>query len=383
MTEVVRLHVLHVITGLGNGGAEAVLSRLCVSERQYRHSVVSLTDEGRYGATLKSAGVEVQSLGMRPGSVTPADVIRLWGVLRRLSPDLVQTWMYHADLLGGTVARLAVRAPVCWNIRHSSFEHAKLGWSMRVVLGLSARLSAVVPRRIVCCADSALRAHAQLGFASRLMTVIPNGCDTERFQPDRASGMRLRDQLDLPSGETVVGFVARYNPDKDHSTLLRALALVRENGARFRCLLVGERMSSENAQLVQLVERLGLQEVVCLLGPRPDVPAVMNALDLHVMSSSSEAFPNVLAEAMACGTPCVATDVGDARQIVGDVGWLVPARDPVALATALATAMASFGDRGGWERRQAAARSRIASLFSMSAMLDGYRRVWAEVLGSG
>ncbi len=172
---------------------------------------------------------------------------------------------------------------------------------------------------------------------------------------------------------------SRAQTKKDHDNLIKVLARLVEQEQAFSLVLVSTGLDKRSTTLVVQLDAAGLRERIHLLGPTSDVPAVMNALDVHVLSSSAEAFPNVLAEAMACGTPCVTTDVGDAALIVGDTGWVVPPKDSAALAQAMVTAIEAWRDRGAWTRRQAACRARIAEHFSIDAMVERYRAVWDEV----
>jgi glycosyltransferase involved in cell wall biosynthesis len=175
----------------------------------------------------------------------------------------------------------------------------------------------------------------------------------------------------------ILGFVARFDPQKDHANLLCALQLLRHRGKTFHCVLVGTGMDADNTELQALLRKFGVADVVSLLGRRDDVPAVMSALDVHVLSSLGEAFPNVLAEAMACGTPCVTTDVGDARYIVGATGWVVPSQNPDALCIGVEQAMHAWGvSHSLWQIRRKAAREHIANNFSIERMASAYADVW-------
>lgn len=365
----------HIITGLGDGGAEAVLYRLVTNATESRHAVISLTDAGKYGPLLVAAGIPVTCLNMPRGRVTAAGLWRLWRSIRQARPDVMQCWMYHADLLGGVAARLAGVRNICWGIHHTTLDPGHSARSTILVAKACARLSRLVPRRIICCAEKSRTIHATLGYDASRMTVVPNGYDLSVFQPDPRAGAALRADLGLGPQAPVLGFVARFDPFKDHGTLLAALVLLREQGLRPTCLLVGTGMTADNAALAEMLATAGLGDQIRLLGRRSDIPAVMSALDLHVMSSNSEAFPNVLAEAMACGTPCISTDVGDAAAILGATGRIVPPRDPAALAAAIAD-MLALCDRPDWQERRRMARQHVAEHFSLERMVENYRRVW-------
>lgn len=371
------MNILHIITGLNDGGAEAVLYRLCIHDLADRHQVISLMDEGKYGQLLAAAGIRVTCLGMPRGRVTLGALWRLWREIRRAEPDVVQTWLFHADLLGGVVTRLAGRRNVCWGIHTTTLDPREIPRSTILVARICKNLSRLVPRRVVCGALKARDVHARMGYYAARLRVIPNGYDLSVFRPDPEQGVALREALGIDLAAPVIGFVARFDPVKDHANLLEALAILRRWGVAPTCLLVGTGMEAENAELARQIAEAGVADQVRLLGRRTDIPAVMNALDLHVMSSSSEAFPNVLAEAMACGTPCVSTDVGDAVAILGDTGRIVPPRDPAALAEAMGALLA---ERAGpdWSARRETARRHVADNFSIEKMVDSYRRVWFD-----
>lgn len=366
---------LHIITGLSDGGAEAVLFRLCTHDQADRHHVVSMMDGGKYGPPLAARGVSVTCLGMPRGRVTVSGVWRLWRLIRKERPAVIQTWMYHANLLGGVIARLAGQRNIVWGIHHTTLVRGESALSTILVSKLCARLSRIVPKRIVCCALKARDVHAALGYDSARMRVIPNGYDFSVYRPDPKAGQRVRQALSLGQADKVIGFVARFDPLKDHDTLLRALGILNRDGACPQCLLVGSGIDVENSELLQRIKQLGLDGHVRLLGRRDDIPALMNALDLHVMSSIGEAFPNVLAEAMACGTPCVSTDVGDAAEIVGPTGQIVPPRNPDALAAAI-NDMLSERSTPAWSVRCDAAHRRVSDLYSLERMANSYRDVW-------
>lgn len=373
--------VLHIITGLNDGGAEGVLTRLCLYSEQAQHVVISLMDEGKYGPLLVRSGVTVHCLGMSPRNPSIVRLFRLIRLIRAEQPDAVQTWMYHADLLGGISARLAGVRRVFWGIRHSTLEKGKSKRSTIIVARLCAFLSGWVPEKIICCANKAQEVHADIGYSERKLHVIPNGYDLSRFRSDAAAGSKVRAELGLGPSDFIIGNVGRFDPSKDHSNFLQALARVSEVKIPFRCILVGKDVAPDNAVLVKQITELGLQQSVLLVGQRSDMPAVMNALDLHVLSSSSEGFPNVIAEAMACGTPCVSTEAGDALEILGDQEACCPVRDPQALADLiikLALESQHFPSR--WRARKAQSSRRIAEKFSIEAMVEAYETCWFGIV---
>ena len=374
------MKVLHVITGLHAGGAEGVLYNLCSHDPSTVHVVVSLMKAGEYSECLSAVGVQVVHLNMPRGRVTPVGIARLYRVLQFERPDIVQTWMYHADLIGGLVARAVGTRNVFWGIRHSDVSSNSTKRSTRVVARVCATLSRMVPAGIIACAEAAAQAHADLGYDSDRMVVVENGYDLDRFRVDPKAREGFRSEFSVLDGEILLGMVSRFHPLKDHDSLLKATGYLAASGRQFRLILAGPGTSAANGSLQEMIAANGLRERILALGPRADIPRIMNALDLHVLSSLSEGFPNVLAEAMACGTPCVTTDVGDAARIVGDTGWTVPAGDTHALATAIAAAFDEMTERReNWSLRREAARARCLSEFSVNQMVRRYHDAWFDM----
>lgn len=371
------MKIIHIISGLNDGGAEAVLYRLCSNDQTARHHVVSLMDEGKYGPLLCAVGVQVSCLNMPRGRITPGGLWQLWRLLRRIRPQAVQTWMYHADLIGGVVARLTGIRQVFWGIHHTTLYAGQSRRSTIWVARLCACTSSLIPSTIICCAQKALEVHRDLGYASEKLRVIPNGYDLVRFRVDGDARAQLRAEWNT-GNRWLIGMVGRFDPLKDHKNLLDALTIIKGHGVNFRCVLAGKGLDQSNIQLMSWLTELNLINEVRLLGQRTDIPDVMNALDVHVLSSSSEAFPNVVAEAMACGTPAVVTDVGDAAVIVGEIGWIVPPKDPEALADALLRAHTAMQDEVVWQARCSAARGRMQDHFSLGRMIESYHLVWQQ-----
>lgn len=371
--------IMHIITGLSRGGAEASLFKLVANDFNSSHVIVSFTGGGVYENKLRCKNIQLYSLNLNNMGTAFFEIKKLWHILKRTKPDIVQTWMYHADLIGGIVARLQGHR-VFWGVRHSdlSIEANKL--STLFVVRACALLSYIIPIKIIYCADQAANSHKAIGYAKNKARVIPNGYSFEHYAPSAEQGSAIRVELGLEKYTMpVLGMVGRFHPQKDHYNLISSLAKLKKIQIDFKCVLVGKAINHKNTELSQWIHQYGLCGHVILLDQREDVHSIMNALDLHVLSSIGEAFPNVLAEAMACGTPCVTTDVGDAASIVGDVGWVVPPSDSQALAGAiLAAIQEKEHDPDAWQVRKLAARQRIIDHYSMERVVAAYNQVWRE-----
>lgn len=368
---------MHVISNLYDGGAEGALYRLCLHSPGFKHVVVCMMDEGKYGPLLEAAGIRLHCLGMPQGKPTLKGVIHFWRLLHSVRPDALQTWMYHADLMGGVMGRLIGIKKIFWGIRHSNLTPGTVKRSTIWVAKLCSVLSHWIPTRIVSCSQKAMHVHAEIGYDANRMTVIPNGYELSRFAPDAFAKASLQYEWKITERSFLLGMVARFDKQKDHANLLAALQQLKKQGKVIQCVLVGTGMSADNVELQDMLKKFDVADLVSLVGRSNDVPAVMNALDLLVLSSLGEAFPNVLAEAMACGTPCVTTDVGDAAHIVGDTGWVVPPENSAALAGAIEQAVKTKEvSLSQWQARQNMARERIVHLFSIEQMVNAYADVW-------
>jgi glycosyltransferase involved in cell wall biosynthesis len=370
------MKVLHVITGLAVGGAQAMLVKLLgATAGQHHGRVASLTGDGPVGERILALGVEVDCLTMRPGRPDPRAIWQLARSMRAYRPDVVQTWLYHADLLGGIAAALAGKPPVLWGIRNAELDAGTSKWLTRRTLDVCALLSSRLPTRIVSNSERARDHHVRLGYDASRMVVIPNGFDAATY--GTASRDEVRRELGISAEAQVVGLVARFDPMKDLQTFARAAGIAASSRPHLAFVLCGEGLTADNAELGAWLHRAGVAGRTLLLGRRSDVPRILSALDLFTLSSASEGFPNALGEAMASGIPSVVTDVGDCRWIVGGAGRVVPPRD----ASALAREWCALLDlpRDHLRALGALGRTRIAAEFSVEAVAAKFVALYEDV----
>lgn len=374
------INVVHIINLTAWAGAEGVLHRLIqrLHPAEVANSVISLGRDDEYLARYAALGIPTAAVGLRSVRSAPGGLCRLTRLLRAWRPDVVQTWMYHADLAGGLAARWAGCVPVAWNLRRTEPDRPDLARSTVQVARLSAWLSWRLPARIVCCAEAARVSHAAFGYDESRMVVIPNGFDSDVYRPDTSARAAVRAELGL-ADEPVVVLVARHHPKKDYPTFLAAAQRIAAELPTARFLLVGQDVEPANRTLMALVASAELTDRVCLLGPRTDLPRLYAAADVSCLCSLEEGFPNVVGEAMACGLPCVVTPAGDAAVIAGDTGAVVPFSDPAALSRELLALLrlppADLATRGLIARR------RIIENFSLDSMVARYRELWLSLAG--
>ena len=374
-----RISVLCLITALTGGGAEMMLYRLMsrLDRTKFNPQVVSMIDLGPVSEKIRALGIQVRSLGMGQGIPNPLAVFRLAQWLQCDRPDVVQTWMYHADLLGGLAARLVGGIPISWGIHHSDLSVEGNRRLTLLTVKACAPISRWLPTKIVCCSEASREVHAAAGYATEKMIVIPNGIDPQLFRPNPDARATVRRSLGIPSDAPVIGMVGRFHPQKDHYNFIQTAQQLYQSQPEARFLLCGEAVTWENAELVKWIEDAGIRERCLLLGKRDDIPDLTAAFDIATLSSMGEGFPNVVVEAMACGVPCVVTDVGDSARIVADTGAVVPRRDPRALANAWHAMLKMH--RTTRAQLGLAARQRVIDQYSLPQIVSRYESLFEEL----
>ncbi len=372
MPDLLPQKVFHIITGLDTGGAEAMLFKLLkATNAEVEAQVLSLMEGGANARRIETLGVPVGFLGMARGSIPGPEAIgRLRQVMREFRPDLVQGWMYHGNLAAWLAVRMCAPRPrLFWNLRQTLYDIRLESRQTRWLIRLGARLSPTADK-IIYNSEVSARQHELAGYTAGKRVVIPNGFDIGIMEAQTDARQSVRKEFGFAPDALLVGQVARYHPMKGHLRMLLAAASVWQKNPRARFLLVGLGVTRNNLALADQIRALGLDEKVILAGERADIARLMAAMDILVSASEwGEGFPNVVGEAMACGTPCVVTDVGDSAWVVGECGRIVPPRDTDALSKTIVALLLDDGLRKelGYKARQ-----RIQDLFSIEKVSKSY-----------
>lgn len=383
------MRILHVITGLQSGGAEAMLYKLLSASHgnAFTHHVIALTSGGPFYEKILDLGVDVQTLDLAMPFVGPGAILRLRQKIAQIDPDIVQGWMYHADLLASLALMLPapgkghVRPPLVWNIRLSEIDARFVGRSTRLVIRCLAALSRRVPAAIVINAEASRQTHIEAGYTAQKFQLIPNGFDLEKFKPDRAARAALRRELGIAPETRLVGMAARFDPQKDYRGFFAVAKKVIAQYGDVAFVACGSGVEAGNPAIGPLTGPLigkgQITQYVHLLGRRSDMERFYPALDIYVSTAIGEGFANVVGEAMCCAVPCIVTDVGDSRVIVGDSGVVVPPADPAAMARAIIALLDSPA-----HNRQAMgirARARMGE-FSIASVARRFEAMWQQIV---
>lgn len=382
--------ILHVTTGLNTGGAEMMLYKLLAAHdlTRFAPAVVSLADRGTIGPRIEALGIPVYCLHLMQdahllGRAELAKAVARAGrdfaaYVRQWSPRLIQGWMYHGNLAASAASYfIPHRVPVAWNIKQSLYDLSAEKPFTQLAVRIGARIS-LQPQVILYNSVTGAEHHERHGFAAAKRLVIADGFDSERFRPQPDAHRWLCSELGVPADSILIGLIARYHDMKDHPNLVEAARRLIPQAANVHFVLAGRDVTPDNAVLHRQIVEAEVTNHIHLLGERSDVPRLMAGLDILASSSWSEAFPNVIGEAMSCGVPCVVTDVGDSAVMIQDTGLVVPPRDPKGLAAALATLISTGPEYRLHLGRKA--RQRVLDVYSLPEIVREYEMLYLRLV---
>ncbi len=329
------------------------------------------------GPQIEALGVPITALEMRAGRPSLSGLLKLRTVIKALQPDLIQGWMYHGNLVA-TLARSVFfkKAALAWNIRQSLYQTKTEKFLTRQVIKAN-RFFSASSDVLLYNSQLSRQQHENFGFFGSRGQVIANGIDVNHFRFSESQCQRIRTELTIPIDALIVGHVARFHPMKDHTNFLQAAKTIALRYPNAHFLLSGRDVHLDNVSFKKEIP-VSLQGRFHLLGERSDVADLMSAMDIFCQSSWSEAFPNVLGEAMAVGVPCVATDVGDSALIIGDSGVMVAPGDSMALASGIESLLTLPTPERRILRQQA--RGRIKDKFTLGKIVDQYEALYKTII---
>lgn len=349
--------ITHIISGLGMGGAEKMLYKL-VSKTdltKFEVEVISLSSKGVYGDKIEELGIKVIAFNLKSNPKSIFSMLKY--LYSKKEYDIIQTWMYHADLLGYILMKTKKVEKLIWGIRRSNVSKSHMKLSTLFIARLNAFLSKNVDK-IISCSEKAKTTHVNIGYEESKIVVIPNGFEIPEIYLSTSNTEKKKE---------VIIHVARWTPIKDHRNLLEAAAKIK---CDFVLYLIGPNVDNDNKELNQLIQDLDLEEKVILFGAQNDLSSFFKEAKLLVSSSIDEGFPNVIGEAMSYGVPCVVTDAGDSKYIVGETGIVVEPRNPLQLARGMESIMNL--EHYEFCKLSAEARKRVISNFSITKVVKLY-----------
>jgi glycosyltransferase involved in cell wall biosynthesis len=372
------MKILHIITGLGNGGAEGMLYRICKDQKNIKNldiRIISLSDNDWYKSRLNKIGIKVYKINLKKNIINIFEIIKLIKLLIFLKPNVIQTWMYHANLIGGVLGYIFTKGEIFWNIRHTQL---RIGYSKILTIFISYCLSPIsylIPSKIIYCSSKSRKVHEKKFYDLRKSILMPNGYD-DTFYPSKKLRFKFRKKNKIFKSNFVIGLAARFHAEKNFNNLIKAFKLFSKNQTNGILFLKGKNVNLKNTILNNYL--LGVSKKKYRLDHySSNMNDFMNGIDLFVLPSLSESFPNVLAEAMLCKTPCVSTDVGSAKTIISSTGGIiVPTNNSYALYKAIKKFYEVYKIKKNWNTVKNNSRKRIIKNYNIRDISLKYLKLW-------
>lgn len=369
------IKIIHIISSLTNGGAERTLSKLIeenINNPKIVQVILCFTNKGHYGDHFEQLGIKLYCLNMSKSVTIFTKIIKIFLIINKEKPQIIQTWMYHADLIGVLIGKLMRIKKIYWNIRSNDLIQAKYSLTTVLIGKICSQIS-WLPTKIVCCSQNAIENHVKMGYLRSKFIYIPNGYDSKLLYPNPS--LSRRNHLNLNSELYLIGAVGKFDSQKDFSNLFHALSYIKHE--KFLLIMLGKDLSRDNLILCAEIKMWGLEDRVLLLGAQNDMLSWYNTFDFFVLSSRSEGFPNVVAEAAFCGVPCIVTDVGDAGLIVGANSIIVPRENSEELSKAIMQFLSL--ERLELSNIGKLCRDMIVENYSLSKMIDSYNKLYTQI----
>lgn len=375
------MRLFFIINDLNTGGAEVQLFKLLENlSPEFEPTVISLGVLGPIGIKIQGLGIKVHTLNLKAGSTTLKTFYSLIKFLRMGKPDVIHTWMYHSNLIGGLAAKIAGVKNIIWSIHHNDLSVALNKKSTIFIARLGALTSSFIPAKIVCVSEKVKVTHQNFGYTKDRLSVINNGIDIHEFKYDPAAKQLLTKELNIPAASRIIGLFARYDPIKNIEGFLQAFSALIKNDlfSDIQLIMAGSGINNENEMLTSIIKGLGLNSSIHLLGIRNDIPFLMSSVDTVVNASFNESFSLVLAEAMACEIACISTRGGDPSEILGNCGIIVNAEHPAEMTNALIEILSLSGTARKMMGQMA--RARVQRFFTINKTVKSYENLYKKLI---
>ncbi len=372
--------ILHIIGDLNVGGAERSMLKILsdLNNRKFKHRIITLFELGFLAKDFKNVGIEVETLNIpKSFSLFKAiiSILKLVKKIKSIKPVAIHTWLYHSNNLINMLSLFFRNTPVINSIRHGNPNKGSFKTRISAIFG--AFISRISNNTQVYCSKNSLISHLSYNYPNEKSVVINNGF----IVPDidkRQSKANIRAKYNIPNDYKIIINVGRYSPEKDYLTLLEAMKLAFDKYSNVVLILCGKGLDDTNQEIIDIADKLSIRKHIRLLGNKSNIEKLMAGADFLVSSSYSEAFPNVIVEAMSVGTPCISTNAGESANIIGNTGLVVPVRDVLELSKAIIKFLniddeniISMGIK---------AKERIAQNYSLKKCLNKYEKLYESII---
>ncbi len=367
------MKILNIISGLEKGGAETIMYNLIKNDKN-EHIVISLSKSGYFQELLKKNNNKLFQFNTSNFVNFIYSYFCIIIISIKIKPDLIQTWLYKADFMGSLVT-LITKYKLFWSLHHSKPSTKLIGIKTKVAFKCLSIFSFIFPKKIICCGNSVKNFHSKVGFDKKKLSTIYNGYNPEIF--NTKINYKYTKLLNLNEG-IVLGSITRWDKYKDFKTLFNSLNILDKKFSKWTLLLAGRGLNKHNSDLINLLYKYDFKEKVILMGIVDDIENLYKTFDLNLLISNAEAFPNVIAESMLSGIPCIASDVGDNKMIISDLGLTVKINDEVDLSNKIIKFINKLSDKQYKQKLKILCRKRIEENFSLLSMIKKYNKAWDD-----
>ncbi len=314
------MKLLMIINGMDIGGAEISLESLSYAlDPSIDVKIISLSGSGKIAYKMKKKGYEIHELNFKKKLLPFSEIFKLFSLIKKINPDVVHTWMYHSNFIGGLVAKTLGIKRIIWSVHAFNIQQGMLKFKTRLLVRMLAIFSYFIPNQIICCSQSTLNVHKKLLYSQEKLIFIPNGIEPKNFFYSRDYRISIRSELGLKDEDILVGCIGRYDVQKNQIGFLDIVSKIVSKHSNYHFIFVGRDNDVHNSDLALALKTLNLNQRLHLLGERDDVNEILSAIDIFALPSKGEAFPISLCEAMLCEVPCAASNVGDVSYIMGNL----------------------------------------------------------------
>ena len=379
------MKIIHIINSLNKGGAEGNLYRLCkFHKKKFKKNIsitiITLIRSGFYEIKLKKLGVNIFSLNINKQSKFfdyIKRILKLRKFLKKVNPDIIQSWMYHSNFITLFIPKIFYEK-LFWNIRHSELN-SKISKKTTIFVSIICGLfSKKVPKKIIYCSERSIKFHENYHFYSReKSTLIYNGYSDKTYFPLRRHRFKFRKSYNIGKSDIIIGFAGRYAKQKNIYSMLFAFSKISKTYNNVYLYMVGRDISKNNINLINYINSLKIDNKVFILNQQNNLLEFYNGIDLLLLASHSESFPNVIAESMLCSTPVLSSNAGCAKEIINGKGFMMKNNDSKAIYKDLKRTINFFKyKKKDWKIIKKNSRSQIQKNFSIPNMANRYLKSW-------
>ncbi len=376
MNTIKKKSVIFIISGLGTGGAEMMLFKLISNidkDKLDIKAIISLSKNNNELSYFKNIDIKIINYNFRNIIFIPYNFLRLIFYLRKSNVNIVHTWMYHADLIGGIASKFAGVKIVIWGIRNSYLSTLYNKKLTKYIVLLCSKLSYFIPNIILSNSENSAKDHIKIGYKKSIFRIIPNGFDLKKFN-DNSTKINLRQLLDLDENAILISHIARYHPQKNHFGFVEAAHNIKILYPNIHFIMIGSNVDMNNTDLVRKINLLNLESNFHLLGLIENISDIISNFNYFVSTSYGEAFPNVIGEAMASNVICISTNVGDCAEIISKYGFITEDTSSLSISNSIFDALSMTNDEMNTMKKNA--KERIQTKYNIINISNEYLKLY-------